>query len=284
MNKKIVWISIVVILIGIIMITIKGFNVDLKYKKHEVIQVVLGQEYSEKDVKDISKEVFGKKKIYVEKVGIYGDAVNINVENSTSEEINNLVSKLNEKYGINQKIVVQIAEGFDTNEIENMTKEIIGKDSIKVEKQEDDEKSAVIVAGIITDEQAEALANSINEKYGTELTKDSINVSKSVDVTSVGKVTLKDMAKQYTFYVIIATVAVVAYFVIRYRKLGVANVLSKSVLLIVLSELLFISIMAIIRYPINKLVIIAALTIYLAVITYLNKTFIDGMTEAKNNK
>lgn len=223
MNKKIIGLSVIVIVIGIIIIAVKGFNVNLKYKNHKVLQISLGQDFDVKDIKSITDEVLGKKKVIIEKAGLFNDSIRINVEDISEEQIKSLEDKINEKYGI-------------ANNEES--------------KEESSEESS--------DESTEANSDTSSIK---------------ISVSSVGRVTLKDMAKQYWLYVVIATIAVVAYFAIIYRNLGVVSVIGKSIALIVLAELLFISIIAIVRYPIDKLVIMAALAIYIVVITYLNKMF-----------
>ena len=81
------------------------------------------------------------------------------------------------------------------------------------------------------------------------------------------------MAKQYVIYISIATILVLVYFAIRFRKLGISKVLIKSVLLLAFSEIFYMAIIAVTRYPIDKPVIIASIAIYLIVLTYLNKNF-----------
>ena len=93
------------------------------------------------------------------------------------------------------------------------------------------------------------------------------------------RVRLTDMAKQYLFYTIIATIIVLVYFAIRFRKLGIAKVMLESISTIVFSELLYMAIIAITRASINKIIIIAAFAIYICVLTYLNKKYIDKNTE-----
>lgn len=275
MNKKIIGLSIIVIIVGLIMIAVKGFNVSLKYREHKVMQISVGQDFDVKDIKAITKEVFGKKQVSVEKAGLYNDELSIGAEDITDEEADLIVKKINEKYNLSQQVLVPVTDEYEISDVESIVKEVLGTDSVKVEKYEESASYASIETGIITEKTAEDLTNKLNEKYGTTNTKDSVQTTKAAIINTVGKVTLKDMAKQYTFYVIIATVAVIAYFAIIYRKLGFSAVITKSIVSIVLSELLFISLIAITRYPLDKLVIMGALAIYIAVITYLNKIFND---------
>ena len=92
-------ISIVVIIIGIIIMATKGFNFELHYQGGKRIEVELGQTFEVKDIEDISKEVLGQN-VSVQTVEIYKDVVSIFAQNITEEQRNTIVTKINEKYGL----------------------------------------------------------------------------------------------------------------------------------------------------------------------------------------
>lgn len=276
MKKKLIWLSVIFILVGIIIVAVKGFNVNLKYTAHKSINIPIGSDYNIEDIKAISNEVFGKGKVQIEKAGLYNDAVCINVKEASKEQIEKVLEKINEKYDAKQNILIPINESYITEEVEEIAKEVLNKETVKVEKYAEDEMYASIESNIISEEKLEELINKINEKYNLQNEKSSVSAPKAITTTTYGRVALRDMAKQYVYYVMMATVLILAYFAIRFRKLGIANVLAKSVMLIVLAELLYTAILAIIRYPIDKLAIMAALAIYIAVVTYLNITFLKA--------
>lgn len=285
MKKKIIIISVVVILIGIIMIAIKGFNVNLKYRAHKVAVISLNQDYNVKDIKSIASEVLGKKETQIEKYGAYGDQVAINADEITDDQLENIVSKINEKYNINQKISIKMNDGYEISDVEAIAKDALQSEKITAEKDSKDETTVIINCGIVTEQKIDNLVNKLNEKYSDlNLTAGSIGVNKSAKVNEYGKVALKDIAKQYMNYVIISIIVILVYFAVVYRKLGISKILSNSVISIVLGELLYIAIIAIVRYPIDKLIIIAAVAIYLAIVSYLNYKYSKLLSEEKEAK
>ncbi len=98
-NKVMVGIAIIVFLIGVIIVAVKGFHIDLHYQDCKNIEMNLGQTFESKDIKNIAKEVLGTDDIIVQKVEIYEDAVSITAKDISEEQRNNIVEKINEKYG-----------------------------------------------------------------------------------------------------------------------------------------------------------------------------------------
>ncbi len=99
-NKKIILLGLILLIIaGIVVVALKGFNVSLILQQHESVNLVIGKEIDLKDIKSICNEVFGNKKVVLRNVELFNDSVNINVESITNEEKEGLVNKINEKYG-----------------------------------------------------------------------------------------------------------------------------------------------------------------------------------------
>lgn len=275
MKKNLFIIAMIVTIIGIIIVALKGFNVNLEYRAHQTINVPIGTEYNIKDIKAITNDVFGKEKVQIQKAGLYSDELIISVKNASDEQFENLRKKINEKYGIKQNITISIGKEYNVEDIKVIAKDVFEKEDVKVEKSSEDEKYVVIESELISEKTLETLNNKINEKYELTNTTSSISASKIITKDEFGRVRLSDIAKQYKLYVGIATVLVLIYFAIRFRKLGVVNVLLKSIVLLIISEIFYMAIIAITRYPIDKAAIIAAITIYMLVLSYLNKEFIE---------
>lgn len=273
MKKKLFMIAMIITIIGIIIVAIKGFNVNLEYRAHQTINIPIGSEYNIEDIKTITNDIFGNEKVQLEKAGLYNDEVMINVQNVSEEQIENLRKKINEKYNIKQNITISIGKEYNVEDIKSIAKEVFEKEDVKVEKSSEDENYVVIESELISEKTLETLNNKINEKYELQNTTSSIGASQIITANEIGRVRLTDMAKQYIIYISIATILVLIYFAIRFRKLGVSKVLIKSVLLLAFSEIFYMAIIAVTRYPIDKPVIIAAIAIYLIVLTYLNKNF-----------
>ncbi|NLC87332.1 MAG: hypothetical protein GX682_00905 [Clostridiaceae bacterium] len=101
MDKKTRIVAIIITLIviaGIITTFIFGLNFDLIYKQHKEIDIYIGQEFENKDIENIVKEVIGKEKVIIKKVELYEDMVSITVENISDEQLEQLNTKINEKY------------------------------------------------------------------------------------------------------------------------------------------------------------------------------------------
>lgn len=105
LNKKVVILGLCLLIVaGIVVVLFKGFNVNFLLEQHEVIEFVIGKDFEMKDVRNICNEVFKDKKIVLKTVEVFDDAVSINAESITNEEKENLVNKLNEKFGTTKSI------------------------------------------------------------------------------------------------------------------------------------------------------------------------------------
>lgn len=100
-KNKIICLALALLIIaGIIVIAIKGFNVDLKYVEHEEIDIVIGKNFNLSDVKAITDEVFVNRKVLLRKIELFEDAVAIDIKYTTEDELSNLQNKFNEVYGL----------------------------------------------------------------------------------------------------------------------------------------------------------------------------------------
>lgn len=90
----------IIIIIGIVITCIWGLNFSMPYSAHKEIDMVIGQEFNNQDIYQIVKEVVGKQEITVQKVELYEDMVSIHIKDITEEQLENLNTKINEKYGI----------------------------------------------------------------------------------------------------------------------------------------------------------------------------------------
>ena len=90
---------IIIVLAGIIMIAVKGFNFDLKYQDTQRVELYLQTEFNISDIRQITDEVFGNQKVMIQKVEVFEDSVSITTTSISDEQKSNLVTKINEKYG-----------------------------------------------------------------------------------------------------------------------------------------------------------------------------------------
>lgn len=92
--------AIVIIIAGIVMIGLKGFNYSLLYSKTQRINIYINKEFEIEDIKAITDEVLSGKTVEVQKVDQFETIVSIVTTEITDEEKDNIITKLNEKYEI----------------------------------------------------------------------------------------------------------------------------------------------------------------------------------------
>lgn len=107
MNKKTIKLSIIIalaIIVGIILCAIYRTNFDFFYIEHKQVEVPIGKQFETEDILNIVKEVTKNKKVAIQAKGDYSDNVLINIKDISSEEIESLNTKINEKYEIENKV------------------------------------------------------------------------------------------------------------------------------------------------------------------------------------
>lgn len=199
-NKKIILLGIILLIIaGIVVVALKGVKVSLTMQQHEEINIYIGKATELKDIKQICKEVFENKRFVVKDLDVFTDAYSINVESITNEEKEDLVNKLNEKYGV------------------------------------------------------EITATDISEK-------------------SVANIRVRDIVKPYIKPLVISSILIAGYIVIKFRKENAWKLLGKIATIIIITEAVIFSIIAVLRIPLSSIMISAMLVVaILEVCLYINK-------------
>ena len=200
MKKVIYAILICIIVAGAIIIGTLGLKADIIYSKNAQIDVYIGKEVNVKDIQAITKEVFPNDRVIIQKVELFNDMVSIIIPEKSDEELSEKVEQLNTK---------------------------------------------------------------INEKYGIE------NKTEDLTITHNPKIKLSSIIKPYILPMAIGTVLVLIFVAIRYHKLGSWKTLASYILAIAAVEAVFLSVIAIARFPINRLIIPIGLLLYIITITVL---------------
>lgn len=208
-NKKIILLGMILLIIaGIVVVALKGVKVSLTLQQHEAINIYVGKNIEIKEIKNICKEVLGKKDFTLRRIDVFNDAVTLNVESITNEEKDAIISKISEKYGI------------EMNE------------------------------------------NNISDR-------------------TISNVRVRDMVGVYIKPVIISTILIFVYMVIRFRKESAAKLLGKIVGVIVLTEALIASFVAVCRIPLSPTLInVMAVIAVLEIIIYINRLENPKQSEA----
>lgn len=213
--KKIIFYVLIAIIIiaGIIIVSLKGFNVELRYTANQKVELAIGETINDTSkIQEKADEVFGKGKSIVQIVEVYKDSVQITAKEISEEQKNNLVEKINELYP------------------QEATEE--GKEPEKL-----------------------------------------LDASK-IEIDTEENVRIKDLLKPYILPVSIVTLVILVYYAILYRKLGVIKVVVRAVLTIILSQLVLLSVLAIIRFPMGKLTTPLILLVYVTSLIYTSGSLI----------
>lgn len=123
--KKILFYALIalIIIVGMIVVALKGFNVELTYSANKRIILSIGQDVQLEKIQEKADEVFGKGNSVVQIVEVFKDAVQITAKDITEEQKGNLVEKVNELYP------QEVTEGEEA-------KTLINSSDVKIESNE----------------------------------------------------------------------------------------------------------------------------------------------------
>lgn len=167
-------------------------------------------------------------------------------------------------YSKNVRIDVYLGKEYNHDEIEQMAKEIFETNRTIIRQVEyfGDMFSLTISQDIENiDEKVDEFTDKINEIY--ELPEDGADVT----VTYQPKVRLSSIIMPYLVPIGISVGIILIYAIVRFRKIGILRTLGVYILAILASEAVYLSILAILRIPVNRLVTPIGLAIYVIVIT-----------------
>lgn len=190
-------------------------------------------------------------------------------------------------YSKNVEIDVYIGKVVELEEIKQIAKEVFPNEKMIIQEIELFNDMVSITMKDKTDEElkepVEQLNTKINEKYGTENT-----VEDNIAIAHNSKIRLSSILKQYLLPIAISMIIILVFAGIRYRKLGIVKIIMSYVLYTGVIELVYLSLLAITRFPINRLVIPIGLVLYIITITSLSfkneKKLLNVMQEERGKK
>ena len=126
----------------------------------------------------------------------------------------------------------------------------------------------------------ELTINKINEKYETEIEAD------STEIVTIPHTRGRDIVKPYIIPFTIATIITLVYMAVRYKKLGIAKTVLKTVIVSIIAQALLLSVIAITRIPIGRLTIPMVIAVYLLTLIGMTTKFEKelGIKKEKENK
>ena len=100
-NKTLYIILIVLIIIGVIVYKAKGFNKELNYSNRQEFEISAASTFDVSKVEEIVKSIITNRKIKVQKVERFENALVITSTEISEEEKQNIINKMNEEYNEN---------------------------------------------------------------------------------------------------------------------------------------------------------------------------------------
>lgn len=168
------------------------------------------------------------------------------------------------EYNENTKIYVYIGKKFENKEIKQIASEVFKTNKVTVRKVEVYEDMACITTekqnSENLNERIEELNAKINEKYELE------NKTEDIVTKNEPKIKVYTIVKPYIWPVIISSVIIIICSAIIFRKIGIIKTIITYVLSILGSQALYMSIIAIIRIPVDKYTMPIALIVYMIAI------------------
>ena len=177
-----------------------------------------------------------------------------------------------------------LGKTYNQNEVIELSKEVFGTDRVAVQQVEyyGDMYSLTISQDIEDlDKKIEEYNNKLNEKYQIE------NKKEDIKVTYQPKVKLFDVVKPYLIPLAISMSIILVYAMVRFRKIGILKTLAAYILYVLAVEGVYLSIIAIARIPIGRLIIpigLAILVITMILITAKREKKLMEYHEEENKK
>lgn len=183
------------------------------------------------------------------------------------------------RYSQNDKLNIYIETGYNSKDIKEITKEVLEDSKFDIQSGGTNKNVVVITAKEISEEQMDGIIEKINEKYEIELDRDE-NARK----TTNSNVELIDIIMPYIMSTVVSAMLILAYMMIRYRKIGIIKVMVSTTLVIIATQLLYISIVAIIRIPVTLLTMPISLVLFVLSIIVCGLTFEKKMKAIKSEQ
>lgn len=159
-----------------------------------------------------------------------------------------------------------VGKEVNLEDVKIICKEVFKDKAVVVRGVDTFEDAININVESITNEEKSSLIDKMNEKYGTSF------VTEEVTVNSNSNIRVRDMVKPYVKPVIISTVLVIVYMIIRFRQMNAIKMLGKIFGIIVITEAVIASLIAVCRIPLSATMInLMAVIAVVQLIVYLNK-------------
>mgnify|MGYP003295022431 CR=1 FL=1 len=165
------------------------------------------------------------------------------------------------RYGSTQTIEIYFEQNFDMNKVKEIVNEQLGQENI-VQTIEIYKDMVSIKAKNITEEQKNNIVSKLKENYEFKQT------AEETTINTIPATRIRDMYKPYVMPYIISAVLILVYMLIRYYKKGIVNVLTRAICVPLIAELLLLSVIAIARIPVGRIIPTLVLSVYILSVLY----------------
>lgn len=168
------------------------------------------------------------------------------------------------KFQETKKVELYLGKEFEIADIKTITDEVIPNQPVILQKVEVYQDTVSIMAKEITEEQKQNLITKVNEKYQTEITEE------GTVIQTIPHTKGKDLVKPYLIPFAIATIISLVYIVVRYRKLGMIKNMIATIVVLVLTQVVLFSVIAITRIPVGRITMPTSIVVYLLTLMGIN--------------
>lgn len=174
-------------------------------------------------------------------------------------------------YSEHIQIEAYITKRYELEDIEKIAEEVFGKQEIRYQEIESFHDAIAISVKEASEEQIKTLETKLKEKYEIE------SEAQIVQTSNISHLRGRDIVKPYIVPMLIATIVILMYVGIRYRKLGVFKTISTLFIRMIVLEALLLSIIGIARIPIGVYTMPFAILLYIAVVIYTTVNFENSL-------
>ena len=200
--------------------------------------------------------------------------------------INTIGLKADIIYSKNVELDIYLGKYFEKFDIQNIVNEIFPNERAIIQEVElfQDMVSITLQDNRTKEDlnkKVEELNTKLNEKYEIE------NKVEDIKITHNPKIKLSSILTPYIITLGISILIILIYVGIRYRKIGLVKTLLTYILSIISVEMLLLSVIAITRFPVNRLVIPIGLLLFVIVITvlgFLNEKKLSNIVDIEKDK
>ena len=165
------------------------------------------------------------------------------------------------EYGKAKQVQIYLGTDVDLEKVKIITEAVFPDQKVELQKVELFNDEVSITVDSITDKQLETLNSAFNHIYDLD------NKVEDLDVIEISGINIWDLVTPYIIPLIIALAIIIAYIIVKYRKLGILKVALTPITAVCVAELLFLSLLALTRMSVNRYTMPLAMAILIITIT-----------------